>query len=104
MSALLCVKDSWRRQDPLYFASDWFILRGAFHGWLDLGTNGLVWDWLARSVNQLSVILPSTGSLLNKARTKVYYHEKNKYIEWGNVKCGVWCENGSNCVTVTLKA
>ena len=40
----------------------------------------------------------------------LFYYEKNKYrvlngeISVRNVKCGVWCENGSNCVTVTLKA
>ena len=28
----------------------------------------------------------------------------NGEISVRNGKCGVWCENGSNCVTVTLKA
>jgi len=66
MSALLCVKD---RDAKPYVASDWFILRGAFRGWLDLGTKDL---WIGLGL----VISVSQSELLEAARAKVYYIKK----------------------------
>ena len=94
-----CVWKIVRRQDPPYVASDWFILCGAFRGWLDLGTKD--WDWLSRSVNQSYSNYGREDQSLLSWKKKIVL---NGEISVRNVKCGVWCENGSNCVTVTLKA
>ena len=83
MSALLCVKDSSRRRDPPYIASDWFILRGAFLGWLDLGTK----DWWISLGLVISVSQSELLELRQATKTKVC--DEKKAWEMSSVVFGV---------------